>query len=256
MTHRHLLARLRCVLVPVAACIALYASTPWRSLAAEVPDASHPTAPDSIERRVAACTSCHGAHGIGSSEPTAAPRLAGQPAAYLRLQLAYFQSGQRKNDAMAYITRPLTPDYAKEIAEYFASQSMIYHPTQHAEPMDAATRRGEQLVLRGDPSRGIAPCASCHGAHLAGRAPQIPGITGLSREYVSAQFAQWRAHSRAADRPYCMSVVANRLSESDTHAVAAWLAGRTPDDVTPDASLANDPPLPEWCVLDRVDGGL
>ncbi|WP_130617285.1 c-type cytochrome [Dyella amyloliquefaciens] len=232
---------------------AIYGACVLSAHAAQLAEIARAAIPDTIEQRVVACTSCHGDKGLGGPDANAAPRLAGQPADYLMLQLKYFQSGQRKNDAMEYITQPLTPAYAREIAEYFAGQSMTYRPRTSSAPTDDVMRRGEQVVLLGDTSRGVPSCASCHGSRLTGRAPQIPGLTGLSYEYLRAQMVQWRSHSRAADRPYCMSVVANRMSEADVQAAAMWLAGRTPADViTGDASHADEPPLPEWCVLDTA----
>jgi cytochrome c553 len=232
------------------ACAAVYGACTLAAHAAQLAEVARAAIPDTIEQRVLACTSCHGDRGLGGTEAGSAPRLAGQPAAYLMLQLKYFQSGQRRNDAMEYITQPLTPAYAREIAEYFASQPMSYRPTAPAAATADVMRRGEQVVLLGDPSRGVPSCASCHGNRLAGRAPQIPGLTGLSYEYLRAQLVQWRSHSRAADRPYCMSVVANRMSEADVQAAAMWLAGRNPADV---ASGDAEPPLPEWCVMDAVE---
>lgn len=231
-------------------CAAIYGSCALAAHAAQLAEVARAAIPDTIEQRIIACTSCHGDRGTGGPDAASAPRLAGQPAAYLMLQLKYFQGGQRKNDAMEYITQPLTPAYAREIAEYFARQPMSYRPTAPATAAGDVMRRGEQVVLLGDPSRGVPSCASCHGSHLTGRQPQIPGLTGLSFEYLRAQLVQWRSHSRAADRPYCMSVVANRMSEADVQAASMWLAGRNPADV---ASGDAEPPLPEWCVMDAVD---
>lgn len=213
--------------------------------------------PDTIEQRVAACTSCHGAQGRGLRDGASAPRIAGQPAAYLALQLRYFQSGQRKDDTMRYITRPLTPDYAKEIAGYFASQTMAVDAGRPSPSAGGLAQRGAQIVLKGDPSRGVPPCASCHGSRLAGREPLIPGLADLSSNYLKSQFAQWRSHARAADRPYCMSVVANRMSEAEIDAAVQWLADRRPGDVpSTDAVGGREPPLPEWCVMDEAGAGL
>jgi len=237
--------------------VALYAACALAHVAAQSPGSAGAGVPDTIGQRVVACTSCHGAHGAGSADGASAPRIAGQPAAYLALQLKYFQSGQRKNEAMQYITQPLTPAYAREMAEYFAGQAMPDGPAKVATPADTAMQRGADVVLKGDPSRGVPPCASCHGRRLTGREPLIPGLTSLSYKYLSAQFAQWRSHSRAADRPYCMSVVANRMSESEVDAAARWLANRQPADVPPaDGWMGNDPPLPDWCVMDEAGAGL
>ncbi|WP_236585387.1 c-type cytochrome [Dyella sp. EPa41] len=234
---------------------AIYAACALANAAAQSASGGGAGVPDTLGQRVIACTSCHGQRGAGSPGGRAGPRIAGQPAAYLALQLTYFQSGQRKNDAMQYITQPLTPAYAREIAEYFASQVVVGDAAKVAAPADGVMPRGEDVVLRGDPSRGVPPCASCHGSRLTGREPLIPGLTSLSYRYLASQFAQWRSHSRAADRPYCMSVVANRMSEAEIDAAARWLANRQAADVLPgDAAMENDPPLPDWCVMDEAGG--
>lgn len=237
--------------------LAIYTACALANVAAQSSKVDDLRIPDTIEQRVVACTSCHGAHGTGSPDSTSGPRIAGQPAAYLALQLKYFQSGQRKHESMQYITQSLTPAYAREIAEYFASQSMPDSTVTALARADEVTQRGAEVVLKGDPSRGVPPCASCHGSRLTGRQPLIPGLTDLSYKYLSAQFAQWRSHSRAADRPYCMSVVANRMSEAEIDAAARWLADRRPADVPPaQGSIGNDQPLPEWCVMDEAGAGM
>jgi cytochrome c553 len=204
--------------------------------------------PDTIQQRVAACTSCHGAHGEGSPDNVLVPRLAGKPAGYLLQQLEYFQTGQRHHAPMEYVVRQLSPDYLRRIAEYFAGQDLPYRqwpvPAVSAETL----RRGEQLVLRGDPSRAVPSCVSCHGDKLTGVQPMMPGLVGLSYDYLSAQLVSWRTHTRAAEGPYCMGVVANRMRESDITAVSAWLASRTPPaDMHPAVTQAT--PLPGWCVM-------
>ena len=236
---------------------AIYAACALAHVAAQSSHGPDAGVPDTTEQRVVACTSCHGMHGAGSPDGASGPRIAGQPAAYLALQLKYFQSGQRKSDAMQYVSQPLTPAYAREIAEYFAGQAMADGPAKAVAPADNVMQRGADVVLRGDPSRGVPPCASCHGRRLTGREPLVPGLTSLSYKYLASQFAQWRSHSRAADRPYCMSVVANRMSEAEVDAAARWLANRQPAEVPPpEGSSGNDPPLPDWCVMDNAGAGL
>ncbi len=207
--------------------------------------------PDAAFRQhIAACTSCHGAHGEGASGVDAAPRLAGKPAAYLALQLRYLQSGQRKHAAMAYMVRYLDSDYMHEMAEYFARQDVPYARTAAPAMTDDARRRGEQLTHRGDTTRGVPSCVSCHGNKLGGVQPLIPSLNGLSAEYLQAQLEAWRAQRRGAREPDCMAVVANRMQATDVQAVSAWLASR-------DVAIKADPPeartpdpLPGWCRLE------
>ena len=208
--------------------------------------------PDSTAQRVAACTSCHGARGAGSSDGVLAPRLAGKPAGYLLQQLEYFQSGQRRHAPMEYVVRPLSPDYLRQIAEYFAAQDLPWRrwptPAVSAETL----RRGEEVVLHGDPSRAVPSCVSCHGDRLTGFEPMMPGVVGLSYGYISNQLVSWRTHTRAAEGPYCMGVVANRMRESDIAAVSAWLASHAPpSDMHPQPASARGTPLPGWCVMGK-----
>lgn len=72
-------------------------------------------------RGIPACSSCHGANGEGSS---GIPRLAGQHAAYLEIQLLDFKRGVRVNDAegvMRSIVSAMTEREIHALARYFAS---------------------------------------------------------------------------------------------------------------------------------------
>lgn len=225
--------------------LAMGTFSPW---AAAAEPAAAPV-PDTIQQRVKACTTCHGVHGQGSPDDGVFPRLAGKPAAYLAQQLQNFQDGLRKYSPMEYTVRQLSPGYMREIAEYFSAQTVPYHRSPVPKVSPADLRRGEQLVQRGDSSRGIPSCVSCHGSKLTGVEPMMPGLMGLSYDYISAQIGAWRTHTRAAEAPDCMAVVASRLRDSDITAVAAWLASREPPaDMHAEPAVAEPAPLPGWCV--------
>src|ERR1700759_5504077 len=108
---RRLLSRL------AAASVALCAAS---SMADDAPGV-----PDPLVQRIAACTSCHGEHGEGGSNGFN-PRLAGKPAGYLHRQMQDFQRGLRHYPIMEYTVGPLTDEYMREIAEYFAAQDVPY----------------------------------------------------------------------------------------------------------------------------------
>ncbi len=216
--------------------------------------ASAPAIPDTLQQRIAACTSCHGVHGEGTPGSGYFPRLAGKPAAYLVRQMQNFQNGLRKYAPMEYTLRQLSPAYMREIAGYFAAQQVPYARSA-LPPVSAATlQRGKQLLSQGDPTQHIPACASCHGSHLTGVQPSTPGLVGLPYDYLSAQLGSWRTHTRAAQSPDCMAVVANRLSASDITAVAAALASRQlPVDTQAQAAGSVTPPLP--CGVLGASGG-
>jgi cytochrome c553 len=183
--------------------------------------------------RAEACTPCHGDNGQGTSD-IYFPRLAGKPAGYLYNQLLAFKNGRRKYPPMNYLLEYLTDSYLQEIADHFASQHPPLPPAAPSAVSEAVLRHGESLVSRGDASRQIPACASCHGPALTGMEPGIPGLLGLRPNYVSAQLGAWRYGTRTAKAPDCMQAVAGRLTEDDVTAVAAFLATRpAPENAAP-----------------------
>lgn len=208
--------------------------------------ADAPSVPDTLQQRIATCTTCHGVHGEGRpGDRNYFPRLAGKPAGYLARQLQDFQSGLRKYAPMEYTVRQLSPTYMREIAEYFAAQQVPYSRSPVPSVSPAELQRGLQLISKGDPARKIPACASCHGSQLTGVEPSTPGLVGLPYDYISAQLGSWRTHTRAMAAPDCMALVASRLSASDITAVAAELASRQlPADTRPQPAGSVTPPLP------------
>lgn len=199
--------------------------------------------PDTLAQRIAACTSCHGERGEGGDNGFN-PRLAGKPAGYLHRQMQDFQRGLRHYPIMEHMVAPLTDDYMREIAAYFAAQEVPYatHPTPS---MSAeAMARGERLATKGDPARGVPACMACHGPQLTGVQPDTPGLVGLPYDYVSAQLGSWRTDTRNTVAPDCMATVVSRLTDADISAVSAWLASRpVPADARAADAGSVTPPL-------------
>ena len=71
------------------------------------------------DRKVPACSGCHGPTGAGI--PSQYPRLAGQHAAYTEAQLLAFRSGTRKNNAqMTGVAAGMTEADIKAVSDYIA----------------------------------------------------------------------------------------------------------------------------------------
>ena len=211
--------------------------------------------PDTLPQRMAACTACHGDHGEGAADSHFFPRLAGKPASYLARQLHYFQSGQRRYAPMQYITKPLSPAYMREMAEYFSVQQVPYKSSPVPTLPTAVLQRGEQIVMQGNPSAKLPACQSCHGKQLTGVEPNIPGLVGLPYDYVSSQLGSWRTGTRASAAPDCMAQIANRLSPDDITAVSAWLASRQPPaDTHAQVAGSVNPPLACGVLGAKGDG--
>ena len=192
--------------------------------------------PDTIAQRVVACTACHGKDGRAASDGFY-PRIAGKPAGYLYNQLVNFREGRRQYPLMIYMVDHLPDAYLREIAEYFSSLHPPYAALQAVDAAPAVLERGRILAQHGDTAKNVPACIGCHGQALTGVAPSIPGLLGLPRDYVSAQFGAWKNGARHAAAPDCMALIAQRLPAADINAAAAWLAAQPlPADSLPAAA--------------------
>ena len=211
---------------------------------------------DGMVARVLACTACHGKEGRATPSGYF-PRIAGKPAGYLYHQLINFRDGRRSYPQMSYLLEHLTDDYLREMAAYFGALDLPYAPPAATSAARALLERGQQLVRHGDASQKIPACAQCHGDALTGVAPFVPGLLGLSRDYVSSQLGAWQAGQRRAQSPDCMARIARQLTPGDVHAVAAWLSTQAvPGQGKPELQFKGDLPMPCGGVpAPSVEGG-
>ena len=203
------------------------------------------TVPDTMAQRMQPCSACHGKEGRATQQGFF-PRIAGKPAGYLYNQLDNFRSGRRAYPTMTYFVEQMSDDYLHEIAEYFASLDLPYAPPQTVGAPADEIARGETLVRRGDPARGVPACVQCHGNAMTGVLPAVPGLLGLPRGYLVEQFGAWRTGQRKALAPDCMAKVATTLTPADITAVATWLASQ-PVALGPAAADTLARPLPLAC---------
>ena len=200
---------------------------------------------DTMEQRTAACIACHTAQDKVQGD-VYYPRIAGKPAGYLYNQLMNFKEGRRQYPLMNYMVDNLSPAYLQEIAQYFSSLHLPYPPVAPGNAPAQLLERGRLLATEGDKSKNVPACVACHGQRLTGVEPAIPGLLGLPRDYVNAQFGAWRNKARRAHAPDCMAEITARLTLEDVNAVSHWLAAQpTPSDPRPAAAIAR--PLPLAC---------
>ena len=204
--------------------------------------------PDTLAQRLVACTACHArvdARGNPVND-SYYPRIGGKPAGYLYNQLLNFREGRRQYPLMTYLVDHLPDPYLREIAGWFAAQHPPAPPPAPSAMPPQTLERGRQLVFHGDAARKVPACVACHGQRLTGVEPSIPGLLGLPRDYVNAQFGAWRDKLRRAHAPDCMAAITARLTLEDVNAVSSWLAAQpVPADPRPAASIAR--PLPLAC---------
>ncbi len=182
--------------------------------------------PDTMAERVKACVACHGPEDKEGRD-TYYPRIAGKPDGYLFNQLRNFRDGRRHYRPMALLLEGLPDQYLRDMAAYFASLRQPFPPPEPMTSSPAEVELARRLITRGDPSRKIPACVECHGQDLMGTAPFIPGLLGLPRVYIIAQFGNWQNGGlMRGETPDCMSEIAQQLTTDEATAVAKWLAAQ------------------------------
>jgi cytochrome c553 len=168
-------------------------------------------------RGLPACASCHGAG--GNSTINTNPKLAGQVDTYLHKQLVDFTTPSRNQPVMTPYAKMLSEDEKKNLAAYLATQQ----PKQGAARNKDTLELGRKIYRGGIADRGVAACASCHGATGSGIPAQYPRVAGQHQDYTFAQLQAFKAGARS-NSPQ-MSTLAKRLSDDEMKAVADYIAG-------------------------------
>lgn len=171
---------------------------------------------------VQACVACHGQAGI---TPTGGifPNLAGLSSEYLAKQLADFRSGSRVQPLMNTVARALTEQEIGQLAAYYGT---LAGPPMHVGEFGGEAAR--KLDVQGDGTRALPACANCHGLRGMGEGPLLPRLAGQSREYFVDQMNAFRSGSRQNDDVGVMRAFAQRLTDSEIQALAAYYAGPAP----------------------------
>lgn len=207
------------------------------ALAALAPASIAQPVPDTLAQRALACTGCHGKQGRAAPDGYY-PRLAGKPAGYLYNQLLNFRDGRRDYGLMSELIAPLSDAYLQELADHFAALDLPYPPPQRPTLPAPELARAEQLIRQGDAARKLPACTACHGERLTGAQPAVPGLLGLSRDYLNGQLGAWRSGQRRAQAPDCMAQIAKTLTVAEINAMTQYLAGQPmPADPHPAESL-------------------
>jgi cytochrome c553 len=168
-------------------------------------------------RGIPACASCHGA--AGNSTIVANPKLAGQVDTYIHKQLVDFTTPQRNQPIMTPYAKALTDEEKTNIAAYLFGQQ----PKQGAARNKDTLELGRKIYRGGIADRGVAACASCHGAVGSGIPAQYPRLAGQHQDYTIAQLQNFKSGARS-NSPQ-MATLAKRLSDEEMKAVADYIAG-------------------------------
>lgn len=167
-----------------------------------------------------ACATCHGLDGSGNG--AGAPRLSGLDPGYLHRQMEGYAAGLRKHAQMEHVAAKLTSEQRRTVSLHYATL-----PAPEPRPMPAAP--APDLWARGDPARGLQPCALCHGERGEGAGPGNPALGRQPAAYLSDQLRLWRSGERRNDPDNVMQRISRRLAPSEVPALAAY-AGALPAD--------------------------
>lgn len=167
------------------------------------------------------CTTCH-TEQAKTSEPWI-PTLAGVDRLVTYKQLDDFRSGTRLSGPMSAIAQSLTPQDYADVAAYFASQPGMPENTGDRMLRSHRTYRNsdpvQRLIFAGDPKRGIAACASCHGpgGYLIG----APALIDQNALYLEQQLQAFAQGTRANDMNMPMRAIAGPLTSAEMRSLAS-----------------------------------
>jgi cytochrome c553 len=176
------------------------------------------------------CVACHGPN--GNSVVPMFPRLAGQRSAYLYWRLVEFKDDDPKSSPMPGMVKDLTDADLRNLAVYFAAQNPAAGGSAiAAAPQDL--RKGQELYLQGDPTRGTPPCQGCHGEDLRGptlhtdQYAAYPALRGQQSTYVAARLTAFRDQvPQRTTNDFIMHGVTRNLDDASIQALAGWIAAQ------------------------------
>lgn len=166
----------------------------------------------------ASCAGCHGQNGV-SANP-AWPSVAGQRATYAYKQLRDYKDGTRANALMQGIVAGLSDQDLMDIAAYYATLPM----PESKEAGDKDLSAGITLVKRGDATRFIPSCQSCHRADCGGNVVAVPALGGQHAPYLVQTMNAYKSGARANDVYGVMRNMAKEMSAEEISQVSDYYA--------------------------------
>jgi len=170
------------------------------------------------------CASCHGV--AGEAQTHNWPALNGQRAEYTYKMLLDYQDGRRhedkRADIMVEVAQFLTKQQMADLAMFYAAQDLP-KPREHG-LSDEEFKRADRIARKGDPSRLLTPCASCHGVSGEGGINETPALAGQQPDYFIRTMRAYRDGQRDNDVNKGMSQFAKHLSDEDIRVLAYYYA--------------------------------
>lgn len=177
------------------------------------------------------CAGCHGAKGV-SANPMF-PHVSGQPAEVTAKALLEYRAGVRKAGPAAMMmigAAKMLSD--QDVADIAAAYAALPGPDGRTlkvgkKGFDAPAAVPE-LVTLGDRTRAVTPCSSCHGFTGSGSPTgKAPVLHGQMPSYLADQLKLYRSGKRDSDFYKEMRFFAERLTDGEIQALAAYYGSET-----------------------------
>jgi cytochrome c553 len=164
-----------------------------------------------IGEQLAACLDCHGED--GQSAIPEVPSLGAQPAFYVTIQLYMFRERMRVVEPMNEVTKGLSDDAVRRMAEVIAK---LPPPRPTAEPPDPAQLERARALIEQH------RCDFCHNQDFSG-AQNIPRLAGQREDYLVKALREYKSNAR---RGYdaSMADVMYPVTDADILDLAHFLA--------------------------------
>ena len=169
------------------------------------------------------CAKCHGDTGV-SDDPDDV-NIAGLRASYIFKQLKDYQDRNRDDKDMLKRVKDLDDQQMADLSVWFASQAPA--PVAADRNTDPAVLR---LVYRGDPTRLLKACASCHGRDGRGGQFDHPALAGQYPDYLVYTLTEFSEDDRTNDIYSRMRHVAQALTEEEIEALAGYYGTAVPEE--------------------------
>jgi len=145
-----------------------------------------PASAETPDARLAACLACHG--GTGQSLIAEVPSLGAQPAFYLLIQLFMFRERMRVVDVMNAVTRRLSDDELRSLADTIAK---LPPPPPAGGPGDPARLERARALIEQH------RCNFCHNRDYSGE-QSVPRLAGQREDYLVKSLREYKNNTRRA----------------------------------------------------------
>lgn len=168
------------------------------------------------------CNACHGEKGESPTRNYAS--LNGQTPEYTIKMLLDYRDGRRweeykQANIMVKLAQAMDDQQIADVATFYANNPSTAWEID-TQPVSAHIDR---LVRKGDVSRMIVPCASCHGAHGEGK-NITPALAGQVPEYFVRTIKAYQDKHRHNDVNDGMGQFTHDLTDKEIQALADYYA--------------------------------